>query len=213
MDNNQLQQETQIYKESPEKLYTRRFFMKLQRVRPWQVIIGENIANTYKINSVVDFGCGLGFYLEGMLKGGATNIKGFEYLFPIAKEFIPKEIISYIEYGNLMEKINCGIFDCAMSIEVAEHLLPEKSDVFLDNLTNASVKYIVFSAAQPGQGGTGHINEQPHKYWIDKLETKGFMYSQDDTLAVRDFFNKLPFHTKYISVMKRQMLFFKRRAQ
>jgi hypothetical protein len=34
----------------------------------------------------------------------------------------------------------------------------------------------VFSAAHPGQGGTGHINEQPKSYWIERFQRAGLTY-------------------------------------
>jgi hypothetical protein len=33
---------------------------------------------------------------------------------------------------------------------------------------------VIFGAAIPGQGGTGHINEQWPEYWIDKFSDNGF---------------------------------------
>ncbi|PWT74385.1 MAG: hypothetical protein C5B60_06765 [Chloroflexi bacterium] len=55
-------------------------------------------------------------------------------------------------------------FDLAMSLEVAEHLKPESASLFIDALTQAS-DVVLFGAAVKGQGGTGHINEQPQSYW------------------------------------------------
>ena len=33
---------------------------------------------------------------------------------------------------------------------------------------------MLFSAAVPGQGGTGHLNEQWPRYWIDRFEARGW---------------------------------------
>ena len=38
---------------------------------------------------------------------------------------------------------------------------------------------VIFSAATPGQGGTDHVNERPHSYWIEKFSARG--YSHDGT--------------------------------
>jgi hypothetical protein len=43
---------------------------------------------------------------------------------------------------------------------------------------------ILFSAAVPGQGGTGHVNEQPHAYWIERFRRLGY----DTDEAWRDRF-------------------------
>ena len=55
-------------------------------------------------------------------------------------------------------------FDLALCIEVAEHLRAERGDELIEYLC-ARADSVLFSAAVPGQGGTGHINEQPQSYW------------------------------------------------
>lgn len=66
-----------------------------------------------------------------------------------------------------------GRFDLAVCLEVAEHLTPAAGDRLLDALCTAAGT-VLFSAAIPGQGGDGHINEQPHRYWIERFVQRGF---------------------------------------
>jgi hypothetical protein len=66
-----------------------------------------------------------------------------------------------------------GRFDVCLCIEVAEHLSPEAAPRLVEGLTRLS-DTIVFSAATPGQGGVGHINEQPHSYWHELFQRCGF---------------------------------------
>ena len=61
-----------------------------------------------------------------------------------------------------------GVADVALCIEVAEHLPPPMGDGLVEFLTGHAPT-IVFSAAHPGQGGTGHVNEQPKSYWIERF--------------------------------------------
>jgi SAM-dependent methyltransferase len=199
------------YKANSSAAYPADFFHKLIRCRDWQIAVGEEIGKKYGITSVVDFGCGLGFYIDGIKRSGATNVLGFEISYDNAREYMSPEIVEHIRFGNAMDQISCGKFDISMSIEVAEHILSEKSDILVDNLVEASSKYIFFSAAVPGQGGTCHINEQPKKYWIDKIEGRGFLFSQKDTNAIVAIMNALPFHSKYYNLMKKQIMFFVRR--
>jgi hypothetical protein len=202
----------ELYAQNSTSAYPSDFFSKLTRCKDWQISLGTEIGRKYGVKSAVDFGCGLGFYLEGIRRTGlATKLLGFEMSYDNAKNYMPTEIKPYIQYGNVMEKIDCGIFDLSISIEVAEHILPEKSDVLVDNITSASSQYIFFSAAVPGQGGTCHINEQPHLFWIEKIEKKGFVFSKIDTKNIVDIMNGLPYHSKYYNLMKKQILFFKRR--
>jgi hypothetical protein len=67
-----------------------------------------------------------------------------------------------------------GRFDLCVCLEVAEHLPAEAADSFVASLADVSDR-ILFSAAVPGQGGTGHVNEQPHEYWIERFDRSGFV--------------------------------------
>jgi hypothetical protein len=42
----------------------------------------------------------------------------------------------------------------------------------------AQAPIVVFTAAPPGQGGTGHVNEQPQSYWIDRFRAEGMEYDE-----------------------------------
>ena len=68
--------------------------------------------------------------------------------------------------------------DLAYSIEVAEHLPPELGDRLVAFLA-ASAPTVVFTAAPPGQGGSGHINEQERPYWIERFHNHGMVERQD----------------------------------
>jgi hypothetical protein len=55
-------------------------------------------------------------------------------------------------------------FDLVMTLEVAEHLPEASASGFIKSLV-ALGPVVLFSAAVPYQGGTGHINEQWPEYW------------------------------------------------
>jgi hypothetical protein len=60
-----------------------------------------------------------------------------------------------------------------ISVEVAEHLQPSSSKLFIESLTNGS-NAVLFGAAYSGQGGDGHINERPHSYWAKIFIAQGY---------------------------------------
>ena len=83
-----------------------------------------------------------------------------------------------------------GPFDLVYCFEVAEHLPKD--------LGNDLVKFIasfkspvVFTAAHPGQGGTGHINEQPTSYWINAFEKCGLAYDAETSSRLKRNFDDL----------------------
>lgn len=65
-----------------------------------------------------------------------------------------------------------GPFDLAVSLEVAEHVAAEHAEAFVGWLCDLA-PIVVFSAAIPKQGGTGHVNEQPPAYWADLFAGHG----------------------------------------
>ena len=69
-------------------------------------------------------------------------------------------------------KIN-GRYDLAICLEVAEHIPDEHSRDLVDALC-AAAPVVLFSAAVPGQGGTGHINERWPEYWRERFEARGY---------------------------------------
>ncbi len=80
-----------------------------------------------------------------------------------------------------------GTFDLAYCFEVAEHL-PELMGKSLVHFLSQTAPCVVFTAAHPGQGGTGHINEQPKSYWIDCFAECGMVFNADLTESLLEQF-------------------------
>jgi SAM-dependent methyltransferase len=75
-------------------------------------------------------------------------------------------------------------FDLAYCFEVAEHVPSELADALVAFIAPLAPA-IVFSAAAPGQGGHGHINEQPRTYWIERFAQHGVQFSEQRTRDIR----------------------------
>lgn len=75
-------------------------------------------------------------------------------------------------------------FGAAVCLEVAEHVAPRRADALVDLLAAAS-DVVLFTAATPGQGGTGHVNEQPHAYWITRFAARGLALDAGATARLR----------------------------
>lgn len=123
--------------------------------------------------SMVDFGCGTGTWLWVAHSFGVESIRGLDgdYV-PPRQLMIPQDCFCAVDLEEpvVLEKK----YDLAISMEVAEHLHKESADTFVESLCNAA-DTILFSAAHPGQGGDGHINEQPMTYWKSKFGKHGFL--------------------------------------
>jgi hypothetical protein len=65
-------------------------------------------------------------------------------------------------------------FDLALCLEVAEHLPEARADGFVADLV-ALAPAVLFSAAIPFQGGTGHLNEQWPEHWAGRFAAHGYL--------------------------------------
>lgn len=123
------------------------------------------------IKKVVDVGCGVGTWLS-VCKENNCDILGLD-----GNELpASARLISEREFKNtdLNQAINLNQkFDLAISLEVAEHLNPERSETFVKDMCKMS-DLILFSAAIPGQDGTYHINCKWQSSWISLFEQEGF---------------------------------------
>jgi 2-polyprenyl-3-methyl-5-hydroxy-6-metoxy-1,4-benzoquinol methylase len=163
------------YHKYNDKYYNRHFV----QYRDWENAIGKHIFETIKPSSILDLGCGVGSYLEGALNAGCQRIYGIEISFEKAKKYITKDILPYITYGDITENLILNYkFDCVISFEVAEHISPHKTTSFIKNLIKYSNKYIIITAACPGQRGTGHINLREKEFWIKLIESYTFKYKE-----------------------------------
>ena len=82
-----------------------------------------------------------------------------------------------------------GRFDVVSCFEVAEHLPIELGDKLVRFICDHAA-HVIFTAAHPGQGGTGHINEQPQQYWIDRFRSHDFNYLQSTSESLSEKFRR-----------------------
>jgi SAM-dependent methyltransferase len=123
--------------------------------------------------SVLDVGCGLGAWLEVAREMGAGEVAGVDgtWIEPQrvhlrADEFRQQDLEQPLDLGRR--------FDLVISLEVAEHLRPECAESFVESLVRHG-DVVLFSAAIPGQGGNGHVNEQLQHYWAGLFAAHGYV--------------------------------------
>lgn len=135
--------------------------------------IVDRVWEAIKPESVLDVGCATGIWLAQAQRKGAQTVKGIDGPW-VPREELGIEEKFFLEHDlSQTNPADVGSYDLAFCIEVAEHLPPEAADRFIDFLTSHA-DVILFSAAIPGQGGTGHVNEQPQSYWYKKFSDRQF---------------------------------------
>jgi SAM-dependent methyltransferase len=123
--------------------------------------------------SVLDLGCANGIWLSVFAENGVADYAGIDGPWVDSADLaIPADRFHPHDMAVGMPDLDRR-FDLAVSVEVAEHL-PESAAGDLVDLLCQAADAVVFSAAIPGQGGTGHINEQPQSYWARLFARNGY---------------------------------------
>jgi hypothetical protein len=78
-------------------------------------------------------------------------------------------------------------YDLVICMEVAEHIDQKLEDQVVDRVAAAVGKTLIWTAALPGQGGTGHINCRPREYWAVKLAARGLVRDINREQALIDY--------------------------
>lgn len=131
------------------------------------------VSSKLDVESVLDVGCARGTWLRAWQEQGICDVQGVDGNYvdqerlEIEKErFSPRDISVRFDLGRK--------FDLVQSLEVAEHIQPDRSEQFVENLVRHTGRYVLFSAAPRGQGGEHHINEQSYEFWRQLFQRSGF---------------------------------------
>ena len=122
--------------------------------------------------SIVDVGCGTGVWLRVAADSGIEDIFGVDG--GTGELAIPADRFRRVDLEK--ELTLERRFDLAVSMEVAEHLSPERARSFVADVCKLS-DVVLFSAAIPGQGAPDsgeHPNEQWQSFWADRFAEAGY---------------------------------------
>lgn len=164
----------------PEKDYDQAFFKRRVSYREWQLRFGVFIGERLQPKSVVDFGCGNAFIIEG-IRQLDIPVLGYEYNLECVYPFSTPSMHECLVQQSVCESFTPQQADCVICIEVAEHIPSETSTTLVDNISKAATNLVFFTAAPPGQPGIGHINCRELDFWIGLFEERGLRYQRDLT--------------------------------
>lgn len=143
--------------------------------RPFADRLAVWIKDTLAPRKVLDLGCGPGMHVYAMDDAG-LNVQGID--------IDPRvEGRNLLTKGDLLKLDGSNQADLVVCYEVLEHIDPQYCDKMVASIFNSieAGGRLIFTAAQPGQGGVGHINCRPKKFWYDKLCGAGLTPSDKTT--------------------------------
>lgn len=189
-----------------DKAYSKKFFARRKSLA-WRIpIVCDAIIDVLKPKSVIDVGCGNGDLVHGFHERNiiAFGIEGTDNVF--CGNMSGNIFVRDLRKVNVLRDFRQ--FDLAICFEVAEHIEPEYTDVFLANLCHLSSR-ILFSAAGPGQGGIHHHNCQDKNYWMLKFNEKDYYPDYKVVYALQEKWEKWA-NKKGIKAYYQNLLSFRR---
>ena len=164
--------------------YSPRFYSSVEeRARATATEVFKVLKVYLEIESIIDIGCGSGAWLEAALESGIKKATGMDLSSSIEVVQNNPKLEPYISDKSLTLIVRDFVADSttsfaesdlAICLEVVEHL-PEQVGLDLVQLLTESANFVIFSGAQPGQGGTYHINERPLTYWVEEFKKYSFV--------------------------------------
>jgi SAM-dependent methyltransferase len=140
------------------------------------------VAEKYAPFSAIDIGCGNGLCLHLLQSAGVKDILGIDGI----------DLSATVLNENTYAKVDLQIpynagrrFDAVFCLEVVEHVHPKDTDVMFDTIAAHAKDLIVFSMAEPGQPGNGHINCRTIQQILDLWKDRCFVPDLIETLGLR----------------------------
>lgn len=189
-------------------MYNKNFYARcIKKYKQFAEDVIPILINEFNPNNVVDIGCGAGMYIKSFHDNG-VDVIGYEGSGDaLLYGLLPEKVIIH-DMRNQLEFNR--IFDLCLCVEVAEHIPKEKTDEFLDTLCKAS-NTIVFTAGQPGQWGTKHVNCQLQEYWIEKFANHGYEYQETTVQNLKNEMNNLSSLDKKFNFFYKNLMVYRRR--
>ncbi|WP_205082754.1 methyltransferase domain-containing protein [Paracraurococcus ruber] len=140
------------------------------------------VAELLQPASVLDIGCGVGAYLDLFRRCGATTVLGLDGMSAAASVLRDDEY----RVADLALPQDLGRrFDLVLCLEVAEHLDAAAHATLVETIARHAAGMVVFSAADLGQPGHGHISCKPVADWLALWAAHGWSPDYGLSCAMR----------------------------
>jgi len=140
--------------------------------------------------SMLDVGCGTGIMVKTAMRLGVRSYGLDQLVDPGDKVNWPEGFVhmNLVNFWKAPEPV-----DIVFCIECAEHLHASAHGTLCrtlcENLKEGPNHHIIFSAARPGQAGTGHIACRPAEYWHNEMIAHNVGWDKEATMNLALLFS------------------------
>ena len=129
----------------------------------------RDIIKKNQIKTLLDYGCGKGFFYDNELNIGDQNLKSLRSYWDIKIDLYDP---CYEKHSQLDEK---KLYDMVMSIDVLEHIPSQDIDWVLERIISKANKYVFINVACYSAvallptGNNAHITVKSPEWWNQKI--------------------------------------------
>jgi SAM-dependent methyltransferase len=169
--------------------------------------MAKSIVETFHPTSVIDIGCGSGALLVALRKLGVRRLLGLDCA-EAGLDIARARGLDTRKFDIVTDPLLYPAgYDIAVSMETAEHLPKKAADRYVELLCSLA-PVVIFTAAHPGQGGIGHLNEQPPEYWKGFFKAHGFQPLENVVSAWQPVWHSAgvaDFYTNNLMIFKKEV--------
>jgi hypothetical protein len=159
--------------------YDRAFYEEqMNRSRQSAEVVVPCIVKAIRPTSMVDIGCGVGFWPLTFAREGVAVAHGVDGPWVQKTDLqLPADSFFEVDFERLEPPFRAGLprerYDLVTSFEFVEHIDERFAEPIVDLFCGLS-DVVVLGAAIPHQGGLNHVNERWPDYWAEKFERRGY---------------------------------------
>jgi len=141
--------------------------------------IGQHLLQT-GAQTILELGAGCGCYTRFLTDHFGLSVSAFD-----GASDMYSLSSGRVRVADLTKWNEFGMHDWVICLEVGEHIPRKFEPILLRHMVNNTRKGLLMSWAYPGQGGEGHVNEQPHSEVIRKVTKLGLVFNHEATAWFR----------------------------
>ncbi|MBQ8867133.1 MAG: hypothetical protein IJ013_05365 [Bacteroidaceae bacterium] len=151
------------------------------------------LCRTLEIDSVLDLGCGPGYYVSDLQieKIPAIGYDGNPHTSELSSLIMPKDTRYPCEEADVTEELNVSEpYDLVLFLNVGEYIPPQHEERVLNNLAACTGRYLIMNWASYKKHDERIVNAIPEETLLKKMEQHGFVLDKLATKVMRDHSRK-----------------------